>query len=184
LLDFLLSSLINTSDPDVQVEIKTDFEEVQKESEGLLGLSFSLDSESKEKESNEHRLTSDNFISPTFGEISSRFGPRWGRMHKGLDIAAPLGTPVVASADGVIEIPPYDTNGYGNWIVVIHANGYETYYGHLSEILVKEGQRVKAGHTLGLVGSTGTGSSGPHLHHEIRLFGEAKNPENYYKVNY
>ena len=119
-----------------------------------------------------------NFIKPTTGAISSRYGSRWGRTHKGLDIAASTGTPIKAAASGTVTAAGWNNGGYGNLIVISHGNGVQTYYGHCSSISVKEGQKVSAGDVIGKVGSTGR-STGPHLHFEIRVNGTAYNPLNY-----
>lgn len=123
-----------------------------------------------------------SFISPTAGgNISSRMGPRWGRQHKGIDIAVPVGTPVVVTADGVVKKVDYDKDGYGNYVVVDHGGETETRYAHLSDRSVVEGQIVKQGETLGLSGGArgapGAGNSrGPHLHYEVRQKGVAVDP--------
>lgn len=100
------------------------------------------------------------------------------RFHEGLDFAAPQGTPVYATADGVISGADW-RGGYGNCIDIDHGYNYVTRYGHLSKVLVKAGQSVKRGEKIGEVGSTGK-STGPHLHYEVRFKNEAQNPVNYY----
>ena len=99
-----------------------------------------------------------------------RITPRPAR-HRALDFAAPKGTPVYAAKSGTVRFAGYNKGGYGNLIIIDHAEGYSTYYAHLSKILVSEGDHVKAGEKIGLVGSTGR-STGPHLHFEIRLWGK------------
>ncbi len=100
------------------------------------------------------------------------------RMHRGIDIAAPVGTPVYAPGDGkVVEIKK--KGGYGKEIVIDHGFGYSTRYAHLSKILVYKGQRVKRGDIIAKVGNTGL-STAPHLHYEVRRNGAAINPENYF----
>lgn len=117
---------------------------------------------------------------PTKGWITSYFGKRkspfTGRrvMHEGLDIAANTGTPVVATADGIITRVDY-TPGYGKMIVIDHGYGYRTIFGHNSKILVKSGQRVKRGDHIALVGNTGQ-STGPHVHYELRMNGVPIDP--------
>lgn len=100
------------------------------------------------------------------------------KFHAGLDFAASLGTPVFATADGVVEEAGWK-GGYGNCIDLSHGYNYTTRYGHLSEILVDPGAKVKRGEMIGKVGSTGK-STGPHLHYEVRFKDEAQNPVNYY----
>ncbi len=110
--------------------------------------------------------------------ISSRFGPRWGGVHTGLDMALATGNPVRACDEGVVVFAGWNRNGYGNLIKVDHKNGYQTWYAHLSKIYVRYGDIVAKGETIGAVGNTGF-STGPHLHLEIRKNGVAKNPINY-----
>lgn len=116
--------------------------------------------------------------------MSSGYGyrsdPIYGttKFHAGLDFAATMGTPVFATADGVVEEAGWK-GGYGNCINLSHGYNYTTRYGHLSEILVPAGKNVKRGELIGRVGSTGK-STGPHLHYEVRFKDEPQNPVNYY----
>jgi murein DD-endopeptidase MepM/ murein hydrolase activator NlpD len=114
------------------------------------------------------------FIWPTDGVVYSLFGVRWGQMHSGLDIAGKSGTPVLAANDGTVKYAARK-GGYGNLVVLRHTDDYETYYGHLSVISVKVGDRVKKGDKIGLMGSTGK-STGPHLHFEVRRDDKVRNP--------
>jgi len=114
------------------------------------------------------------FVWPTDGVVYSLFGVRWGVMHSGLDISGKSGTPVLAATDGTVEFAGRK-GGYGNLVVVRHAEDYETYYGHLSVISVKQGDLVKKGDKIGLMGSTGK-STGPHLHFEVRRDNKVRNP--------
>jgi murein DD-endopeptidase MepM/ murein hydrolase activator NlpD len=115
--------------------------------------------------------------SPSRGSISSNFGMRWGRMHKGIDIAANLGTPINAALDGTVTYAAWQ-DGYGKVIKIDHGKGTETTYAHCSSITVGMGEVVKKGEKIGEVGSTGN-STGPHLHFEVRENGEPKNPQKY-----
>lgn len=117
--------------------------------------------------------------SPSRGTISSSFGMRWGKMHEGLDIAAPTGQPILAALDGTVTFAGWQ-NGYGNFIKLKHSGGVETAYGHCSKIEVKVGESVKKGEKIGEVGSTGN-STGPHLHFEVLVNGVQKNPAGYLK---
>ncbi|MEO1592146.1 MAG: peptidoglycan DD-metalloendopeptidase family protein [Cyanobacteria bacterium J06632_22] len=108
----------------------------------------------------------DGFIWPTRGVVSSGYGWRWGRMHRGVDIAAPTGTPIVASAPGVVEQAGWNNGGYGNLVDIRHADGSLTRYAHNSRLHVEVGQRVQQGELIAEMGSTGY-STGPHLHFEI-----------------
>lgn len=110
---------------------------------------------------------STGFIWPADGVFTSGYGWRWGRIHGGIDIAAPVGTPILAAASGVIEYATWNDGGYGNMIDIRHADGTITRYAHMNELYVKEGQTVSQGQTIGAMGSTGF-STGPHLHFEIR----------------
>lgn len=107
--------------------------------------------------------------------VTSNFGPRWGRMHKGLDIKVYIGDTIRAAFSGKVRVVKYDANGYGKYVVIRHNNGLETIYGHMSAQLVQPNQNVVAGQPIGLGGNTGR-STGSHLHFETRLCGEALNP--------
>ena len=111
---------------------------------------------------------------------TSGFGPRWGRMHEGHDFAGATGTPIHATADGVV-VHAGKQSGYGNLIKIKHDFGYETRYAHLSKIRVQVGQRVSRGERIGDMGNTGR-STGTHLHYEIRKSGSPTNPMKYIKA--
>ncbi|WP_313934819.1 MULTISPECIES: peptidoglycan DD-metalloendopeptidase family protein [unclassified Nostoc] len=116
------------------------------------------------------------YIWPAKGVFTSGYGPRWGRMHRGIDVANATGTPVYASSDGVIVKAGWNKGGYGNLVDIRHADGSMTRYGHNSKILVRVGQEVRQGETIALMGSTGF-STGPHTHFEIHPDGKgAVNP--------
>ena len=117
--------------------------------------------------------------SPSRGSISSSFGMRWGKMHKGIDIAASFGATINAVLDGTVNYAAWQ-DGYGNVIKINHGGGIETTYAHCSVINVKKGEVVKLGEKIGEVGSTGN-STGPHLHFEVRENGEPINPQKYIK---
>lgn len=118
-----------------------------------------------------------HFCMPTTSRIiTSNFGSRWGRMHKGLDIKVYIGDTIRAAFDGKVRIVRYEANGYGNYVVIRHHNGLETIYGHMSKHLVGENETVHAGDPIGLGGNTGR-STGSHLHFETRLCGVALNPD-------
>lgn len=122
------------------------------------------------------RINLRHFSMPTPSRvITSNFGYRWGRMHKGLDIKVYIGDTIRAAWSGKVRIVRYEAGGYGNYIVIRHPNGLETIYGHLSKQLVSENQEVRAGEVIGLGGNTGR-STGSHLHFETRLCGVALNP--------
>ena len=96
-------------------------------------------------------------------------------MHAGIDLAGPVGTPIYATADGVVGEAGYNSGGYGNLVKIDHGRGIETRYGHLSTIMVSPGQRITRGQQIGRMGSTGR-STGSHLHYEVRIDGRAVNP--------
>ena len=112
--------------------------------------------------------------------FTSGFGPRWGRMHNGTDFAAPHGTPIRSTADGIVTYVGWQS-AYGRLIKIKHDFGIETRYAHLSKFRVKEGQRVSRGQHIGDMGNTGR-STGTHLHYEIRIGGKAINPMKYIKA--
>ncbi|SHL79179.1 Murein DD-endopeptidase MepM and murein hydrolase activator NlpD, contain LysM domain [Paracoccus solventivorans] len=112
--------------------------------------------------------------------FSSHYGARWGRQHQGIDMAAPVGTPVFATGDGVVVFAGWQ-RGYGNLIKIKHELGTETRYAHLSKIRVKQGQRVSRNTLIGDIGNTGR-STGPHLHYEVRVDGKAVNPMSFIKA--
>lgn len=117
------------------------------------------------------------YAMPHMGRVSSAYGyrPRFGRMHKGVDISLKMNDTIRAAFDGKIRLTNYEAKGYGNYVIIRHPNGLETVYGHLNKHLVKPNQVVKAGDPIGLGGSTGR-STGPHLHFETRYMGYAINP--------
>lgn len=122
------------------------------------------------------RIDLRDFCMPTPSRvITSNFGPRWGRQHKGLDVKVYIGDTIRAAFSGKVRIVRYEARGYGKYVVIRHHNGLETIYGHMSAQLVKEDQEVRAGDPIGLGGNTGR-STGSHLHFETRLCGVALNP--------
>ncbi len=116
------------------------------------------------------------YIWPTKGKMTSGFGIRFGNMHQGIDIAGPMGTPIVAAASGVVIFAGWNREGYGKLIKLRHRDGSISFYGHNSRILVRRGQQVTQGQQIAEMGSTGY-STGPHLHFEIHPQGrQAVNP--------
>lgn len=123
---------------------------------------------------------------PSCTNITSGFGPRWGTVHKGIDISRSgiYGAQIVAADSGKVIQAGYGNygtgyGGYGNVVAIDHGGGYSTLYGHMSRVAVSKGQQVKKGQTIGYVGSSGE-ATGPHLHFEIRVNGVAKNPMNWF----
>jgi peptidoglycan DL-endopeptidase CwlO len=120
------------------------------------------------------------FIWPTEGTLTSGFGYRWGRMHEGIDIAAPEGTPIRASASGTVILmqSEYESGGYGNYTCIDHGGGLATCYAHQSSFATSTGASVSQGDLIGYVGNTGH-SYGAHLHFEVRINGAATDPLGY-----
>ena len=121
--------------------------------------------------------SSAGLIWPVSGTLTSPFGMRWGRMHEGIDIGAPEGTPIYAAAGGTVIYAGWE-GGYGNLTVIDHGNGLSTAYGHQSQIAASNGQTVARGQVIGYVGNTGH-SFGPHLHFEVRVNGTPVDPLQY-----
>ena len=122
------------------------------------------------------RIDLRDFCMPTTNrQLTSNFGARWGRQHKGLDVKVYIGDTIRSAFSGRVRIVNYEARGYGKYVVIRHYNGLETIYGHMSKHLVEEDQEVKAGDPIGLGGNTGR-STGSHLHFETRLCGVALNP--------
>ena len=115
------------------------------------------------------------FYRPVHASMGDGFGMRWGRMHTGIDFAAPMGTRVGAGGRGTVSYAGWNSGGYGNLVVIQHRLGFESWYAHLSSIAVRSGQAVSGGSRVGYVGSTGR-STGPHLHFEVRSGGSPINP--------
>jgi len=135
-------------------------------------------------ERNAQRFASVPSIMPTPGWLTSQFSRsrnhpllHISRPHEGIDVAAPMGAPIIAPASGVVMRVAYE-NGYGNTLEIDHGNGIVTRYAHCSRIDVKNGQRVTRGQTIAAVGSTGL-ATGPHLHYEIHINGKVVNPLTY-----
>src|SRR5829696_2263550 len=120
---------------------------------------------------------SSTISTPVRGTVTSDFGPRWGRNHDGIDIAAPTGTAVRAAACGTVSLARQQS-GYGNIVCITHTSQFSTCYAHLSRFGVSSGARVQQGQVIGYVGCTGS-CTGPHLHFETRVGGEPRNPQAY-----
>jgi murein DD-endopeptidase MepM/ murein hydrolase activator NlpD len=121
-------------------------------------------------------------LTSSFGVRNDPFNGR-RRMHQGIDVPGPLGTPIYATADGIVERAEW-ANGYGNLIELNHGNGMQTRYGHLAKIIAQPNERVRRGQLIALMGSTGR-STGSHLHYEVRIAGAAVDPSPYIRsTNY
>ena len=119
-------------------------------------------------------------IWPARGVVSSPYGLRWNGsdFHPGIDIANDMGTPILATADGVVRVAGWNDGGYGNMVDIDHGNGIMTRYGHAMQVAVTAGQHVRRGQVIAYMGSTGF-STGPHVHYEVRINGQAVNPSAY-----
>ena len=168
----------------VLATVHEDREEAQEDLEDLEAASAALaaqiraaqaSSTSSSGGSTGSGVSSSGFIWPVSGVVTSGFGYRWGRMHEGIDISAPCGTPIRAVASGTIIFSGW-MGGYGNLVVVDHGNGLATAYAHQSAIYASGG--VGQGQTIGAVGTTGS-STGCHLHFEVRVNGGAVDPMGY-----
>lgn len=160
--------------------IKVDRDHIEDDTEELREQSFALARRIAEIQGVPYAEPSDitpsaaGFTWPTSGQITSGFGPRWGRMHQGLDVGAPTGRPITAAKSGKVIVAGY-SGGYGNLVVIDHGGGLSTAYAHQSRIAVGVGDPVTQGGLIGYVGSTGH-STGPHLHFEVRVNGVARDP--------
>ena len=126
------------------------------------------------------REAENRYIWPVHGRLTSYFGRRnlgmgTAAFHRGIDVAAPTGTPIVAARSGTVVFSGWSTSGYGNLVRIRHSDGSETWYAHASRLLVSVGQHVSQGQRIALVGSTGL-STGPHLHFELHIGGVAIDP--------
>ena len=163
--------------------------ELDKISKKLVVQSKSFDEIIEMAKTKEKRLAARPAIQPISINELTRFGSAFGmrlhpilkqrRMHEGIDLTAPRGTKIFATADGVVMQAGKTIGGYGNKILIDHGFGYRTLYGHCYKIFVEPGQRVKRGDVIGTVGSTGL-STCPHLHYEVHVNGRAVNPIHYY----
>ena len=145
-------------------------------------LTNDLQEELEEKEEIDSRTVNGIYLAvvPVTGRITSRYGVNESirdHTHKGIDIAATRGTPILATASGKVTFAGW-SSGYGYLVKIDHGNGVETYYGHCSKLYVSAGDTVDAGEKIAAVGSTGN-STGNHLHFEIRLNGKQVNPESF-----
>ncbi len=125
-------------------------------------------------------VSTGTFTRPYSGNISSRFGSRWGRKHHGIDYTGNVGDPIYAADGGEVIFAGWDNSGYGNMVKIKHKDGYETFYAHMNEVKVKTGQKVSQNDIIGTLGNTGR-STGPHLHFEIRKDGVAHDPQKFTK---
>ena len=164
--------------------IQADEAEFLHEVEGLLQVSAQLASQIRSAQASStvyaaasQTVSSSGLIWPVSGPVTSAFGWRWGRMHEGIDIAVPMGTPVAAAASGSVIYAGW-MGGYGNLVVIDHGGGLATAYAHNSSLAVGVGQAVAQGQIISYAGSTGN-STGPHVHLEVRVGGGPADPLGY-----
>jgi murein DD-endopeptidase MepM/ murein hydrolase activator NlpD len=166
--------------------IQADEEEFLHEVEGLQRVSAELAARIRSAQAQsapsatyapQRAASSSGLIWPVSGPVTSGFGWRWGRMHEGIDIAVPTGTPVAAAAAGTVIHAGW-MGGYGNLVVIDHGGGLSTAYGHNSSVAVGYGQPVAQGQIIAYAGSTGN-STGPHVHFEVRVGGAPVDPLGY-----
>ncbi|GHV43933.1 peptidase M23 [Bacteroidia bacterium] len=180
--------LINKTNSEILVATTKKVDEVRQQ---LYTQSKSYDEIVKLAKDYENRLNNVPAIQPVLNEDLTRVASGYGwrihpiyhtsRFHAGMDFTAPEGTDIYATGNGKVILAGWKS-GYGNCIEIDHSYGYITLYGHLSKILVREGQQVNRGEIIGAVGSTGL-STGPHLHYEVHLNGNVMNPQNYYYLD-
>lgn len=161
-------------------EYQAEADAVAREESGLVAL---INSKERERASRggdpgtDGRVSGAGLIWPVRGPVTSGFGYRWGRMHSGIDIGAGTGVPIRAAKGGVVTFAG-TMSGYGNVVIISHGGGFTTLYAHQSRIGVGDGASVSQGQVIGYVGSTGR-STGPHLHFETRVNGNAQDPRRY-----
>ncbi len=158
-------------------EEQDDLEADQAELEALIERRQEEARAAQEAAATTGAASSSGFAWPMCAPVTSEYGPRWGRMHRGIDQGASTGTPVGASKAGTVIFVDWQ-GGYGRLVLIDHHDGVVTAYAHLSSFAVSSGSSVSQGQTIGAVGSTGN-STGPHLHFETRVNGRAVNPRQY-----
>jgi murein DD-endopeptidase MepM/ murein hydrolase activator NlpD len=160
-------------------------EDLQNLNSRIAAQKKSYDEVDKLVNTKEQLLSHTPAIQPVSNKDLSRIASGYGsridpvyktiKFHYGLDFAAPQGTPIYATADGTITVAGSTGNGYGNHVIINHGYGYETLYGHMVRVKVRNGQAVKRGEVIGWVGSTGK-STGPHCHYEVHKYGQKIDP--------
>ncbi len=169
--------------------IKKSMKEAEKIEKQLVVQSKSFDEVVKLAKNKEKMLAHLPAIQPVENKDLKRMASGYGwrihpilktrRMHYGMDFTAKTGTPIYATADGIVKHAGWKPNGFGKHVVINHGFGYETLYAHMSKVAVKNGEKVKRGQIIGYVGNTGL-SAGPHCHYEVHVNGKRVNPINFY----
>jgi murein DD-endopeptidase MepM/ murein hydrolase activator NlpD len=155
---------LNASDPGAQVDVQNLAKAVDLGRE-LTRQAALIDAALSKGAPEAHLFGDLAFVRPAVGRLTSVFGTRWGVAHNGIDIAGPIGTPIYALTDGVVEEAGPAT-GFGLWVVLRHTDGTQSAYGHVNRMFVDVGEKVKAGEEIAEIGNRGY-STGPHLHLEI-----------------
>jgi len=178
--------LLSKPEPDLLISAYSNLDKISRQ---LVIQSKSFDEVIELARTKEQRMAAKPSIQPISIADLTRFGSAFGmrmhpilkdyRHHNGIDLTAPAGTKIYATADGVVVQAQYTTGGYGRKILIDHGFGYKTLYGHCQKILVEAGQQVKRGEVIGLIGNTGL-SVRPHLHYEVWVNNRPVDPFNYY----
>ena len=162
-------------------EYQSEADAVSREESGLVALIRSREAQRASRSAGDPgtdgRVSGAGLIWPVRGPVTSGFGYRWGRMHAGIDIGAGTGVPIRAAKAGTVTYAG-TMSGYGNVVIISHGGGFTTLYAHQSRLASSDGQEVSQGQVIGYVGSTGR-STGPHLHFETRVNGNAQDPRRY-----
>jgi hypothetical protein len=183
------ADLRNNLHADLLIRTNQNIDQIERK---LVVQSTSFDEVIDMAATKEERLAARPAIQPVSMKDLTRFGSSFGirfhpilkvvRPHEGIDLTAPRGTPIYATADGTVTQAGYRAGGFGKKIMIDHGFGYETVYGHCYEVFVIPGQKVKRGEVIGTVGSTGLSKS-PHLHYEVHVNGRPVDPINYYATD-
>ena len=166
--------------PGIQPNLQNLNEALDEMGQSAQARRASLESLKARMEQRKAQLAVTPSIWPAAGDVSSRYGLRWSGsdFHPGIDIANDVGTPVVATADGMVVDSGWNAGGYGYMVDIDHGNGIVTRYAHNSEVAVQAGAQVKKGQVIAYMGSTGF-STGPHVHYEVLVNGKAVNPDRF-----
>lgn len=162
------------------VDLRKEIWETRREADALADKSAEIAAELGENPASTATLaaSASGFAWPFSGSITSGYGPRWGRMHSGIDIDCSTGDPIRASKGGSVVTATYDGSGYGYYVIIDHGGGFATLYAHNVSLAVSAGQSVSQGDVISSCGNTGA-STGDHLHFEVRVNGAPQDPLNY-----
>lgn len=161
-------------------DVKTEKEKEEQERKAAQKIAKRKKYQVTSRGSSLPRVSSYAFPLKSYSYVSSEYGPRWGKIHTGIDLAAPAGTHIYSWRSGTVTFAGW-SGSYGNFIIVDHGDGFVTRYAHCSKIAVTKGQTVSQGQVIGYVGTTGN-STGNHLHFEVKVNGNFVNPRNYLSI--